>query len=120
MSAHDRDGIQLYRKFISCLTFIKEIEENMTNTFFICPHCGNNSEFIVITSHFRVIRQSPEVGIRTDESESLPNLRKEDNYIECQKCSQRFEYDSAVAIGKRYLQTTRRLQKYPQHLSSTF
>ena len=87
----------------------------MTNTFFICPHCGNNREFSVFTSHFRVISQSPEVGIRTEESDPLPNLRKEDNYIECQKWSQRFEYDSAVAIGKRYLQTTRRLQKYLQH-----
>ena len=87
----------------------------MTNTFFICPHCGNNREFSVFTSHFRVISQSPEVGIRTEERDPLPNLRKEDNYIECQKWSQRFEYDSAVAIGKRYLQTTRRLQKYLQH-----
>lgn len=92
----------------------------MTNTFFICPHCGNNREFTVFTSHFKVIRQSPELGIRTEQSDPLPNLRKQDNYIECLKCSQRFEYDSAVAIGKRYLQTTRRLQKYPQHQSATF
>lgn len=87
----------------------------MTNTFFICPHCGNNHEFAVFMSHFKVVRQSPELGIRTEQSDPLPNLRKQDNYIECQKCSQRFEYDCAVAVGKRYLQTTRRLQKYLQH-----
>lgn len=87
----------------------------MINTFFVCPHCGNNREFRVFTGSYRVIRQFLELGIQTEQSDPLPNLRKQDNYIECQKCSQRFEYDSAVAVGKRYLQTTRRLQKYPQH-----
>ena len=89
----------------------------MANTFFICPHCGNNRGFIVVTSHFRVISQSPEAGIRTEESDPLPNLRKQDNYIECQVCLQRFEYDTAAKIGKRYIQTTLRLQKYAQHLA---
>ena len=92
----------------------------MTNTFFICPHCGNTSKFIVVASHFRIINQSMEAGIRTEQSDPLPNLRKHDNYIECPKCSQRFEYDSAVTIGKRYLQTTRKLQKNPQHQSAIF
>lgn len=88
----------------------------MTNTFFICPHCGNNREFLVITSSIRVIRQSPEVGLRTEESDSLPNLRGNDNYIECRLCLQKFEYDTAATIGKRYIQTALRLQKHSQHL----
>ncbi len=87
----------------------------MTSTFFICPHCGNNHEFLVITSNVRVIRQSPEVGLRTEESDPLPNLRENDNYIECRLCLQRFEYDTAANIGKRYIQTALRFQKYSQH-----
>lgn len=89
----------------------------MANTFFICSHCGNNREFKVISSNFKVIKQSPELGIRTDESDPLPNLRKEDNYIECLVCLQRFEYDTAATIGKRYIQTTLRLKKHMQHLA---
>jgi len=34
-----------------------------------------------------------------------------DNYIECQLCLERFEYDNAASIGKKYIQTTQRLQK---------
>jgi hypothetical protein len=81
------------------------------NTFFVCPNCGNNKEFKIFTSNFQVIKQSPELGIRTEESDALPSLRHNDNYIECQSCFQRFEYDNAAAIGKKYIQTTQRLQK---------
>lgn len=82
----------------------------ITKTFFVCPECGNNKEFKIFTSNFQVIKQSPELGIRTEESGALPSLRQDDNYIECQSCFQRFEYDNAAAIGKKYIQSTQRLQ----------
>lgn len=83
----------------------------MMNTFFVCTNCGNDKEFKIFTSNFRVIKQSPELGIRTNESDVLPNLRQSDNYIECQLCFQRFEYDNAATIGKKYIQTSLRLCK---------
>ncbi len=78
-------------------------------TFFVCPNCGNNKEFKIFTSNFQVIKQSPVLGIRTAETGVLPSLRQNDNYIECSLCSQRFEYEDAAAIGKKYLQETQRL-----------
>jgi len=81
------------------------------DTFFICPNCGNNKEFRIFASAFRDIRQSPELGIRIEESDALPNLRQTDTYIECKLCFQRFEYDSASAIGRKYAQTSLRLQE---------
>ncbi|MFN3533238.1 MAG: hypothetical protein ACK41Q_12135 [Candidatus Brocadia sp.] len=83
----------------------------ITKTFFVCSNCGNDKEFKIFTSNFQVIRQSPELGIRTEESDILPSLRHNDNYIECQRCFQRFDYDNAATIGKRYIQTTQRLRK---------
>ncbi len=83
----------------------------ITNIFFICPNCGNDKEFRIFTSNFRDIKQSPELGIRIEESDALPNLRQTDTYVECKFCFQRFEYDNAIAIGKRYVQTFRRLQR---------
>ncbi len=85
------------------------------NTFFICPNCGNDKEFRVFASAFRDIRQSPELGIRVEESDALPNLRQADTYVECKLCFQRFECDSASAIGKKYIKTTQRFRntKYP-------
>jgi len=90
------------------------VQENtimVMNTFFICPNCGNNKEFRVFASAFRDIRQSPELGIRIEESDALPNLRQADTYIECKLCFQRFEYDSAATIGKKYAQTSIRLRE---------
>ena len=90
------------------------VQENtimVMNTFFICPNCGNNKEFRVFASAFRDIRQSPELGIRIEESDALPNLRQADTYIECKLCFQRFEYDSAATIGKKYAQTSLRLRE---------
>ena len=90
------------------------VQENtimVMNTFFICPNCGNNKEFRIFASAFRDIRQSPELGIRIEESDALPNLRQTDTYIECKLCFQRFEYDSASAIGRKYAQTSLRLQE---------
>ena len=81
------------------------------NTFFVCPNCGNDKEFKIFTSNFQVIKQSPEHGKRIDESDVLPNLRQNDNYIECQLCLKRFEYDNAASIGKKYIQTAQRLNK---------
>lgn len=83
----------------------------MMNTFFVCTNSGNDKEFKIFTSNFRVIKQSPELGIRTNESDILPNLQQEDNYIECQLCLQRFEYENAATIGKKYIQTSLRLRK---------
>jgi len=81
------------------------------NTFFICPSCGNDKEFRIFTSSFRDIKQSPELGMRVEESDVLPNLRAADTYVECKFCSQRFECDSAAAVGKKYIKTTRSLEK---------
>lgn len=83
----------------------------MTKKFFVCPHCGNNKEFKIFTSNFQVVRQSPELGIRTEESGALPSLRQNDNYIECPHCFQRFDYDNAATAGKKYNQTRQSLRK---------
>ncbi len=82
-----------------------------TNTFFICPNCGNVKKFRIFTSNFQVISQSPEMGRRIDESDAMPNLRENDNYIECQVCFERLEYGRAADIGKKYLQVAKRLRK---------
>ena len=66
----------------------------LTNTFFVCPHCGNVTKFKIFTSNFWVVKQSPEMGIRIDESNIMPSLRKTDNYIECQICFKKLKYDS--------------------------
>ncbi|GAN34294.1 Fe-S-cluster redox protein [Candidatus Brocadia sinica JPN1] len=55
-----------------------------------------------------MIEQSQETGVRIHESSILPNLRQSDNYIECQPCSQRYEYDDALNIGKKHIQVTKR------------
>ena len=83
----------------------------MMNTYFVCPNCGNDKEFKIFTSNFQVIKQSPNLGKRIEESNFLPNLRQNDNYIECQLCLKRHEYDTATIIGKKYVQSTHRLQK---------
>lgn len=82
----------------------------MMKAFFICPNCGNDKEFKVFTSNFQVIKQSPELGKRIVESDVLPSLRQNDNYIECQLCHGRFEYDDADALGKKYIQMIQRFQ----------
>ena len=81
------------------------------NTFFVCPDCGNDREFRIFTSSFRDIKQSPELGMRIEESDVLPNLRRTDTYIECKSCFQRLECDSAAAVGKKYIKTTQWLRK---------
>ena len=78
------------------------------NTFFVCPECGNDKDFKVFTSNFQCIRQSPELGVRTDVSGALPNLRQHDNYIECVPCLKRHEYNEAVTNGRRYIQAIRK------------
>ena len=83
----------------------------LTNTFFICPKCGNVEKFRVFTSNVQVVSQSSEFKMRIDESNVMPNLRGYDNYIECQMCSKKLEYDLAIDIGKKYLQKTMRLYK---------
>ncbi len=62
-----------------------------TKTFFECANCGNKEKFVIFTSNFRVIKQSPEIGIRI-ESGVLPNLREEDNYVECWSCAHKFGF----------------------------
>ncbi len=74
------------------------------NMFFVCPECGNDKDFKIFTSNFQSIRQSPELGVRTDVSDVLPNLRQHDNYIECVLCHKRHEYNEAVTNGRRYIQ----------------
>lgn len=79
--------------------------------FFVCPNCGNVKNFRVFTSNFQVVKQSPEMGIRIDESDVMPSLREDDNYIECQMCFKKLEYDLAIDIGKKYLQKSIRLRR---------
>ncbi|OHB91228.1 MAG: hypothetical protein A2Z57_14850 [Planctomycetes bacterium RIFCSPHIGHO2_12_39_6] len=81
------------------------------STFFVCPNCGNVKKFRVFTSNVQVISQSSELKMRIDESNVMPNLRGYDNYIECQMCSKKLEYDLAIDIGKKYLQKSMRLYK---------
>lgn len=71
----------------------------IANTFFACSKCGNKKKFRVFTSSFRAIEQSPEPG-GYKESGALPNLRENDNYVECQLCSQRLDCKSALPPGK--------------------
>lgn len=80
-----------------------------TNKFFVCPNCGNVKKFKVFTSNFQVIIQSPETGICTDKSGILPNLRQNDNYVECQVCFEKSEYDVAADYGKKYIKV---IQKF--------
>ncbi len=81
----------------------------LASTFFVCPNCGNVKNFRVFTSNFQVVKQSPEMGIRIDESDVMPSLREDDNYIECQMCFKKLEYDLAGDIGKKYLRVTKKL-----------
>lgn len=73
----------------------------IADKFFACSTCGNKKKFRVFTSSFRTIEQAPELGIRI-ESGVLPNLRENDNYVECLLCSQRFDCDTAIPIRKVY------------------
>lgn len=102
----------MHVKFGLIVFTIKEVICMIAKTFFVCPNCGNDKEFKIFTSNFQVIKQSPELGVRTEESGVLPSLRQKDNHIECQLCSQSIEYDDAAAMGKKYIQETQRLYKY--------
>ncbi len=79
-----------------------------TNKFFVCPNCGNVKKFKVFTSNFQIIIQSPELGIRMDESGVLPNLKQIDNYVECQLCFKKSEYDKAIDLGEKYVKNISR------------
>jgi len=68
----------------------------------LCPNCGDTKKFKVFTSNFQIIEQSPELRIREQESGVLPNLRQDDNYVECQLCFKKSAYDLAVYLGKKY------------------
>lgn len=74
------------------------------NTFFVCPHCGNDKEFRIFTSSLREIKQSLELGMRVEESDVIPNLRTVYAYVECRFCLHRFGYgyDSVADVGKKY------------------
>ncbi|MBE7445088.1 MAG: hypothetical protein HS132_07515 [Planctomycetia bacterium] len=82
------------------------------NTFFVCPSCGNVRKFKIFTSNFQVVEQSPETGVRIGESGVLPSLRLNDTYVECQACLKKSDYDMAVAIGKKYVEESQRVEKY--------
>ena len=56
-----------------------------TSAFFVCPDCGNVKKFKIFTSNFQVVNQSPEMGMRIDESNVMPSLRENDNYKEVEK-----------------------------------
>lgn len=100
--------LQKYNLYKSSLSREKYM---ITDAFFICPGCGNNKKFKIFTSSFQVIKQAPEIGKRIDESSILPNLQQKDNYVECQLCFKRYEYDNASIIGKKYLYTIQKLNK---------
>ena len=83
----------------------------LTSTFFICPKCGNVEKFRVFTSNVKFISQSSELKMRIEEINVMPNLRGYDNYIECQMCFKKLEYDLAIDIGKKYIQKSIRLHR---------
>lgn len=84
-----------------------------TNKFFVCPNCGNIRKFKVFTSNFQVVIQSPESGMRMNESGVLPNLRQADNYVECQLCFKKSDYDVAVNLGEKHIKD---ISKQPREL----
>ena len=49
--------------------------------------------------------------MRIDESDAMPSLRENDNYIECQTCFNKLEYGIAIDIGKKYIQMTKRFRR---------
>ena len=79
------------------------------NTFFVCPECGNAEKFKVFTSNFQIVRQSAE-GVRIYESGVMPNLRENDNYVECLLCLKKSEYERSATVGKKYVQIMQRLK----------
>ena len=82
-----------------------------TREFIVCPNCSNVEKFKVFTSSFQIVSQLPELGMRIIESGVLPNLRQTDNYIECQVCLKKSEYDTAIDIGKRYIKEIQSVSK---------
>lgn len=82
----------------------------LTSIFFVCPNCYNTKKFRIFTSNFQVVKQSPEMGIRIEESDTLPSLREGDNYVECQQCFTKLAYDMAIVVGRKYIQQTKRFQ----------
>ncbi len=82
-----------------------------TSAFFVCPDCGNVKKFRIFTSNYQFVNQSPEMGMRIDESNVMPSLRENDNYVECPLCLKKLEYDIAVDISKKYLQVSRKLSR---------
>ena len=80
-----------------------------SQTFFVCPHCGNTKTFKVFSANFQVIVQSLETGGRIDASDTLPSLRKMDNFVECTSCFQRLDYDTAAYLGNKFINKHRKL-----------
>jgi hypothetical protein len=78
-----------------------------TNKFFGCPYCGNVEKFKIFTSNYQVIKQSQETGMCVDKSGILPNLRQHDNYVECQKCLKKSEYEVAIDLGRKFIEHAR-------------
>ncbi|MFO0792606.1 MAG: hypothetical protein U0586_00935 [Candidatus Brocadiaceae bacterium] len=78
-----------------------------TNKFFVCSYCGNVEKFKIFTSNFQVIKQSQETGMCVDKSGVLPNLRQNDNYVECQKCFKKSEYEAAIDLGRQFIEQAR-------------
>ena len=81
--------------------------------FFVCPHCGNTKIFKVFSSSFQVIVQSLETGGRVDESDTLPSLRKTDNFIECSSCFQKLDYEVAAYLGNKFISKHQELVTSP-------
>lgn len=75
-----------------------------TDKFFVCPYCGNVEKFKIFTSNFQVVKQSQEMGICIDKSGVLPNLRQNDNYVECQQCFKKSDYEEAVDRGRKFIE----------------
>lgn len=76
----------------------------VSSTFFVCQNCGNTKKFRIFRSSFQVIEQSPELGICVNKSSVLPNLRRDDNYVECLLCHEKSEIENAVDTGRKYVQ----------------
>lgn len=91
--------------------FFMEEEKMKTREFFVCAHCGNTEVFKVFTGNFQVVVQSLEKGARIDQSNVLPSLRMEDNFVECQSCRRKTEYEEALFLGEKYIKKHQKLLK---------
>ncbi len=80
----------------------------VSSVFFACQNCGNTKKFRIFRSTFQIVEQSSELGICVNKSSILPNLRQNDNYVECLLCQKKSEFENAADIGKKYIKESKK------------